>query len=134
MLKHGILNAEIKYCLASQGHRDQFAITDAGYNIPSNVRKIDLAFLPNMPTLMSVLDGVHDEISIEGIILAEEIKTMSPELHAAYLARFPAHMITYIPHSEFDKQMPNVNFAIRTGQYGFHAPNVILRVGCTYDE
>lgn len=134
MLKHGILNAKVKYCLADQGHRDQFAITDAGYNIPKNVEKIDLAFLPNLPMLMEVLDGVRDEIAIEKIILAEEIKTMSPTILEEYRKRFSDDMIEFIPHSELDKNMEKVNFAIRTGQYGFHAPNVIIQVGCTYDE
>lgn len=134
MLKHGILNAKVKYYLADQGHRDRFAITDAGYNIPKNVEKIDLAFLKDLPTLMEVLDGVREEIAIEKIFLAEEIKTMSPQILEEYRKRFSEDMITFIPHSELDEDMKEVNFAIRTGQYGFHAPNVIIQAGCTYDE
>ena len=64
MLKHGIINADIKYLLASLGHRDRIAITDAGYNVPSGIPKIDIAFLPGMPELLPILDGVLDEIAV----------------------------------------------------------------------
>ena len=49
---------------------------------------------------MEVLDGVRDEIAIEKIILAEEIKTMSPTILEEYRKRFSDDMIEFIPHSE----------------------------------
>ena len=134
MLKHGIINADIKYLLASLGHRDRIAITDAGYNVPSSIPKIDIAVLPGMPELLPILDGVLDEIAVEQVVLAEEIKSMSPKLHEEYRKRFPEKKICYIPHSEFDEVIKDVKGVIRTGQYGLHAPNIILQAGCTYDS
>ena len=34
MIKQGILNADLRSLTARIGHRDRFAIVDAGYNIP----------------------------------------------------------------------------------------------------
>lgn len=134
MQKFGILNAQIRSLLARSGHRDRIALTDAGFNNPLGVETVDMAFLPNIPTILQVLDGVLAEFSIEKVILAEEIKTMAPELLKEYQKRFPKTPIEFIPHSEFDELMPKVKGIIRTGQYGLHAPNIILQAGCTYDE
>ena len=54
-------------------------------------------------------------------------------MDAAYAERWPsAAKVPYIPHSEFDEEMKHVKAVIRTGQYGLHAPNIILQSGCTY--
>jgi len=133
MLKRGILNAQLRSVMARLGHRDRYAIVDAGYNVPAGIETVDLAFLPNIPTILQVLDGILDEMAVEGVILASEIKEWAPEMDAAYAERWPAEAkITYIPHSEFDEEMKHVKAVIRTGQYGLHAPNIILQSGCTY--
>jgi D-ribose pyranase len=119
--------------MARIGHRDRYAIVDAGYNVPAGIECVDLAFLPNIPTILQVLDGIQDEMVIEGVILASEIKEWSPEMDAAYAQRWAEGVqVTYIPHSEFDKEIQHVKAVIRTGQYGLHAPNIILQGGCTY--
>lgn len=44
MIKQGILNADLRSLTARIGHRDRFAIVDAGYNIPLGIETVDLAF------------------------------------------------------------------------------------------
>ncbi len=135
MLKRGILNAQLRSMTARIGHRDRFAIVDAGYNIPSGIETVDLAFLPNIPTILQILDGVLDEMAIEKVVLAAEIREQSAELDRAYSERWPASAeVEYIPHAAFDEEIKRVKGVIRTGQYGLHAPNIILQAGCTYDE
>ncbi len=135
MLKRGILNAQLRAMTARFGHRDRFAIVDAGYNIPLGVEVVDLAFLPNIPTILQVLDGIMDEMAIEKMVLAEEILEWAPDLARAYEMRSGQKIeLSHIPHCEFDKEMYKVKGVIRTGQYGLHAPNIILQAGCTYDQ
>lgn len=135
MIKKGILNADLRSLTARIGHRDRFAIVDAGYNIPKDVETVDLAFLPNIPSMVQVLDGILNEMAIQEVFLAEEIKTMAPELNEEYKKMWPSNTkVTYIPHSQFDEEIKNVKGVIRTGGYWLHAPNIILEAGCTYDE
>ena len=135
MLKRGILNSDIRKMTAELGHRDLLAITDAGYNIAKGIQRADLAFLPGIPDILPVLEGIVEEIYVEKIIMAEEIKAWAPQLHQEYLKRIPKKCeIVYIAHSEFDEMMKGVEGVIRTGQYGLHAPNLILQAGCAYDE
>ena len=43
MIKQGILNADLRSLTARIGHRDRFAIVDAGYNIPLGIETVDFA-------------------------------------------------------------------------------------------
>jgi len=65
MIKRGILNADLRSLTARIGHRDRFAIVDAGYNIPLGIETVDLAFLPNIPSMVQVVEGILNEMAIE---------------------------------------------------------------------
>ena len=56
MIKQGILNADLRSLTARIGHRDRFAIVDAGYNKPLGIETVDLAFLPNSPSMVQVVE------------------------------------------------------------------------------
>lgn len=132
-MKNRILNANAKYMLARLGHRDYLAVTDACFNIPKDIQTVDLAVLPDVPTIMQVIDGILSEVVVEEVILAEEIKTQAPDILLEYEKRFPAAVFVFMPHTpDFDDFMHNVKGAIRTGQYRYHAPNCILKIGCEY--
>lgn len=99
------------------------------------IETVDLAFLPNIPSMVQVVEGIINEMAIEEVILACEIKEMSPDLDKEYAKHWPEKAkLSYIPHIEFDEEIKKVKAVIRTGGYWLHAPNVILQAGCTYDE
>ena len=100
MIKQGILNADLRSLTARIGHRDRFAIVDAGYNIPLGIETVDLAFLPNIPSMVQVVEGIINEMAIEEVILACEIKEMSPDLDKEYAKHWPEKAkLSYIPHN-----------------------------------
>lgn len=119
--------------LARMGHRDLLGVTDAGYNNPKEVELVDLAVLPDIPTMMQVLDGILAEIVVEKVILAQEIKQQAPDILQEYEKRFAGVEFEFLPHSpDFDDLMHETKGIIRTGQFNRHAPNCILKVGCEY--
>ena len=83
--------------------------------------------------MLQVLDGILEEFNVEKVILAEEIREFAPDLLDEYQKRFEGITIEFVPHSKFDQLVPKAKGIIRTGQYGLHAPNLILQSGCTYD-
>ena len=106
MIKRGILNADLRSLTARIGHRDRFAIVDAGYNIPLGIETVDLAFLPNIPSMVQVVEGILNEMAIEEVILACEIKEMAPDLDKEYAKHWPEKAkLSYIPHIEFDEEI-----------------------------
>ena len=132
-MKCGMLNSNAKYMLARMGHRDLLAVTDAGFNIPKDVETVDLALLPNIPTLRQVLEAVLLEVPVEAVYLAEEIKTQAPDILKDYEELFPGVEFHFMPHTpDFDDLVGTCRGAIRSGQFYRHAPNCVLKIGCVY--
>ena len=57
------------------GHFDKLSIGDAGMPVPRTTEKIDLAVTNGVPSFMEVLNNVLEELAVQRIYLAEEIKT-----------------------------------------------------------
>lgn len=128
----GILNNQLSRVIAEVGHTDLVVVTDAGLPIPSEIERVDLAVVPNIPSFLDVLKAVTDELVVEGITLAEEIKKVSPEMHQKILDLFPEDMeVTYLPHTDFKKKTKSAKAAVRSGEFTSYA-NVILQAGVAY--
>ncbi|HEY8530627.1 MAG TPA: D-ribose pyranase, partial [Limnochorda sp.] len=92
MRRQGILHPQISRIISEMGHTDGLAIADAGLPIPKGVERVDLAFLPGQPPFLAVLDGILAELSIEGALLAEEIKQANPAVWQGVQARLQVPM------------------------------------------
>ena len=82
MKRHGILNSDISRVLSYMGHTDCICIGDCGLPIPDETERIDLAVKFGVPTFMDVLKEVGNDMKIEKIVLAEEIKEHNPQVLA----------------------------------------------------
>ncbi len=132
MLKTGILNPQIANLLASTGHKDTIVVSDAGLPMPLGVERIDLAWKPNEPRYLDVLKEVLGDMVVEKVILAEELKTVSPDMHKEILESLPEGIeIQYVPHVEFKEQTKEARGIIRTGEFTPY-PSIILVAGCAY--
>lgn len=132
MIKKGTLNPQMAKILTSTGHMDTLVVTDAGLPIPHNIERVDFALKPNLPRFLEVLDETLDALEVEKIILAEEIKTKSPEMLAEILKRFSDKVaVEFVPHVEFKQQTKQCRAAFRSGEFTPYA-NVILVAGVVY--
>ena len=78
MKRHGILNSNISRVLSSMWHTDRIAIADCGLPVPEGTERIDLAVTFGNPRFMDVLKAVSNDMKIEAVVLAEEIKEQNP--------------------------------------------------------
>jgi D-ribose pyranase len=132
MLKTGILNPQLSNVLASLGHMDMIVVSDAGLPIPKGVERIDLAWKQNEPGYLEVLKEVLKYIVVEKAILAEELKTVSPEMYKEILKVLPTNIeIEFVQHVELKEKTKLVKAIIRTGEFTPY-PSVILVSGCAY--
>ena len=132
MRKGSILHPTLNQLLTETGHTDTIVVTDAGLPIPVGIpHRIDLALKEGVPRFLDVLDTVVGDLLVEGIILAEEIKTSSPEMNEAILKRFPNVPVEYVPHMTFKEKTAHVRGAIRSGEFTSYA-NIILVAGVAY--
>ena len=139
MKKGTVLNADISSVISSLGHTDTLVVCDAGLPVPRSSARIDMALTQGVPSFMQVLEVVTAEMQVEAAILAEEIKTHNPQLHATlltHLERLQQYQgntieIRYTSHEQFKKQTAGSQAVIRSGECSPFA-NVILCAGVTF--
>ncbi len=133
MKKHGILNSEITKVLTDLGHTDLVCIADAGLPIPSDTKKIDLALSKGFPSFVDVLRLVLDDMWIEKIYLAEEIKSHNPAVLEEIKRLTPDILIQWVTHEEFKKMSSKSKAIIRTGEMTPYA-NILLQSNVHFSE
>ena len=133
MKKAGILNSDISRVLSYMGHTDRIAVGDCGLPIPDETERIDLALAFGIPTFMQTLEIVAQDMKIEKIILAEEIKVQNPEVLQQIEALFDGQDIEveYVSHTELKAKTRDCKAVIRTGETTPYA-NIILQSGCIF--
>ena len=132
MRKTVLLNANISSVISRMGHTDMLTVGDCGLPVPDGVERIDLALKLGVPAFLETLDVILEELCVEKIILAEEIKTASPAMHEQILARFGEKVqLEYVAHTEFKKTTAASKAVVRTGECTPYA-NVILCSGVTF--
>ncbi len=126
MKKGGILNKDLMAELTGLGHLDMFVICDAGFPVPQNAKKIDLAIVENLPSFMQTLKAVLNEVIIEELILAEETKEVSNELFNKIEEIFENQEKKLLPFNDFFEHALKAKFFIRTGDFTPYA-NIVLK-------
>ncbi|MFI2779756.1 D-ribose pyranase [Streptomyces sp. ALB3] len=126
MKKSGVLNRGLAGALAGLGHGDGVLICDVGMPIPPGPRLVDLAFRAGVPSFAEVLDGLLDELVVEGATAAEEIRRANPEAARLLTARLPG--LTHVPHERLKELTASARLVVRTGEARPYA-NVLLRCG-----
>lgn len=133
MKKLGILNSEIAKILVDLGHTDKICIADAGLPVPDGVKKIDLALKKGMPSFIDTLTTVLDDMWVEKVYLANEIKVNNKLVHHEVLALTDDIATSYITHEEFKIQTNECKVVIRTGEMTPYA-NVILQSNVNFTD
>ncbi|MBO5389391.1 MAG: D-ribose pyranase [Lachnospiraceae bacterium] len=133
MKKAGILNSDISRVLSYMGHTDTICIGDCGLPIPDEVERIDLALKFGVPTFMDTLKVVKEDMKIEKIVLATEIKEQNKQVLKEIEELFEGEGIEveYVPHTELKAQTKKCKAVIRTGETTPYA-NIILQSGCIF--
>ena len=134
MKKIGTLNSRLSGVIAEMGHTDTLAVADAGLPIPPETERIDLALTRGVPGFLQTLHAVLEELEVEEVVLAEEIKTAtssSTELCELLHTIFKEVPIRFIPHEDFKQQLPACRAVVRTGECTPYA-NIILSSGVKF--
>ena len=129
MKRHGILNSQISKVLADLGHTDTIVIADCGLPIPAGVARIDLALELGTPSFADVVRIVADDMAVEQVTLATEIKAANPVAREA-VTKLDVPQ-DYVSHEAFKELTKQAKVIIRTGEATPYA-NVILHAGVIF--
>ena len=131
MKKTTLLQSDLSYVIATLGHTDMLVIADAGLPIPRGTKRIDLALTQGVPGATQTLKVVLDEMKVEKVILAEEVKDRNPKFLAEVQELLPDVPIEFLTHSEFKTRTADARAVVRTGEFAPYA-NVILVSGVIF--
>jgi D-ribose pyranase len=131
MKKTALLQSDLSYVIATLGHMDTLVIADAGLPIPAETVRIDLALTQGVPGATQTLQVVLDEMKVERVILAEEVKERNPKFLADVQGLLPDIPVEFVPHSELKTRTASARAVVRTGEFSPYA-NVILVSGVVF--
>src|SRR5215210_2530858 len=128
MKKTTLLQSDLSYIIATLGHLDTLVIADAGLPIPPEAVRIDLALTRGIPGAAQTLKVILDEMKVESVMLAEEIKDRNPQFLADVRELLPEVPIEFVPHAELKARSASARAVVRTGEFAPYA-NIILVAG-----
>lgn len=129
MKKTGILNSHLAKLADDLGHTDQVCIGDLGLPVPNGIPKIDLSLTSGIPSFQEVLDIYLENILVEKVILAEEIKEANSDQLSRLLAKLDNSVnIEYVSHNHLKQMTQDVKAVISTGENTPYS-NIILQSG-----
>lgn len=131
MKKGNILNPQLSRIIASMGHTDGLVIADCGLPIPDSTERVDLALSEHIPSFVQTLEVILMELEVESIVLAEEIKTLNPNLCEFIVNKFENKQITWVSHEAFKTLTKSARAVVRTGECSPYA-NIILKSGVIF--
>jgi len=118
-MKRGkLLNAELNHAIAAMGHGDLMIVCDAGFPIPSNAWRIDLAITQDVPDLETVLSAINGAFIPEKVSYAAEMAENNPPLLEKVKRLFAASAHEPIPHQQILGEMAaKAKVIVRTGAF-----------------
>jgi len=131
MKKGGILHPELSKVIASLGHKDMVVICDAGFPVPKEAKRIDLILTKNIPRFLDTLKLILEELEVESVIIAKEMREVSPETYKKtkeLLKNIPIKEVSHEKLKEISKQAKAI---IKTGEFTPYA-NIILICGVVF--
>ena len=118
MKRNGILNLGLNQALAAMGHGDLMIICDAGFPIPPQVTRIDLAIVPDVPDLETVLTAISADFIAEKFGYANEMAKNNPRLKEKVDRIFADAELVTFPHAEILTELAaKAKFIVRTGAF-----------------
>ena len=118
MKKSGILNDKLGAALATLGHTDLILVVDAGFPIPRDADRIDLAITENLPDLRTVLSLISQELVVEGVVRAEDVVSNNPRLDEWLQQTFAGAEFTTRSHTDMLGELARqAKVIVRTGAF-----------------
>lgn len=121
-----ILNKKLNTAIADMGHGDVLVICDAGFPIPTDEQRIDLALEMDVPTIEQLLELVLSDFCYEQVVVSEGMKAFNQPLYDHVVKacdRCPVEMVSY---DEFMATYPyKAKYIVRSGAFAPHG-NIAL--------
>jgi len=126
MVINGIVNPYVQDLICRIRHTNTLVIADAAFPFWPQIETVDLSLVRGIPTIIQTLDAILPNFKAGPIYMAQEFKKTNPAAtQDAFAKACRGVEITFEPHLEFKKRVPNAIGLIRTGDTTAYG-NIIL--------
>jgi D-ribose pyranase len=116
MLKTGILNPHINFLLSRIRHTNTLVIADRGFPLWPQIETVDIALIDDLPRVLDVLNALRANFGIGHAFMAQEFRIANTlQTRQQFKRALRGVPLTFEPHMEFKKRVPNAIGLIRTG-------------------
>lgn len=118
MRRGGVINVKLARAIAEMGHDDVMLVTDAGFQMAHDARVVDLALVPGVPDLLTVLRAIRGEMWVEAFVMIEEAKANNPNAWNGVSELFPDAEARTAPNAWFHGECyETAKYIVRTGAW-----------------
>ena len=118
MKRNGILNLGFNQAIAAMGHGDFMIVCDAGFPIPVQVTRVDLAIVADVPDIETVLTALSGDFIAEKFGYAKEMAENNPLLKEKVDRIFAGAELVTFPHVQILTELAaKAKFIVRTGAF-----------------
>jgi D-ribose pyranase len=118
MNRNRLLNANLAHAIASMGHGDLMIVCDAGFPIPSSTWRVDLAVVPDIPDLETVLGAISEAFVAEKVAYADTLDAHNKPLLEKVRRLFPDAEHDTLAHETILGEMAaKAKVIVRTGAF-----------------
>ncbi|MGH3703834.1 MAG: D-ribose pyranase [Agromyces sp.] len=127
-----LLNPQLSAAVTGLRFGEIIVIADAGLPVPPGVATLDLALTDGIPSVEAVIRVLADELVIEEVIVAAEMRKVNPTVSGSVDEVFgPGTRVRELPHDDIEALLPTAQLIVQTGEttpYG----NVLLVGGLDF--
>ncbi|MDR6266042.1 D-ribose pyranase [Roseobacter sp. N2S] len=118
MKRGALLNSELNHAIASMGHGDLMIVCDAGFPIPKDAWRVDLALAKDLPDLKTVLSLIAQEFITEKVAYADDLTEHNPLLLETVRSLFAEADHEFVSHDTILSEMAaKAKVIVRTGAF-----------------
>lgn len=113
-----ILNKKLNTAIADMGHGDMLVICDAGFPIPTDAQRIDLAIEQDCPKIEQLMELILSDFCYERVLISSEMKDYNRPLYDFVVKTCTRCEVEGIPYAEFMATVPHkAKYIVRSGAF-----------------
>lgn len=118
MKKAGILHHQLEEAICRARHGDTIIILDAGMPVPAGCNYIDLGIVKGVPSFLTVVKAILNEMVIERYDVFELMPQYNPQMHETLQKMLPHQQSGLLSKEDMMALMPAAKAVVRTGEFG----------------
>jgi len=129
MVIEGFINPQVLSLVSRIRHTNSLVIADAAFPYWPQIETVDVSLVKGVPTVLQVVEALLANWKCGEIIMAEEFNSHNQRKHRdAFKRACRGVPMTFEPHLEFKRRVPQAIGLIRTGDTTAYGNMILISV------